>query len=600
MKVKFNPKVTIVIPVYNGSKYMKEAIDSALNQTYRNIEIIIVNDGSNDNGKTEKVALSYGNKIRYFKKENGGVSTALNLAISKMTGEYFSWLSHDDVYYPNKVEAQVNYLANHDLIDKNIILYSDYDLINEKSKIISECIKNHKMLVEKPEYGLLRGSINGLSLFIPKKAFDEFGLFDENLRCAQDYEMWLRMTAKYQFQHMEGILVQSRSHSRQVSITNPRVLSEGENLWTNMVQSLSKKDMERLEGSEYSYYKEMAKFLSETPYIETAKFCDKKYHKLEKEILKNIDDIKVSVIIPFYNRLDLVKKAVNSVIHQTHENIEIIIVNDGSTEKAKVIADLAKKDKRIKYIDLEQNKGAANARNVGMDNATGEYIAFLDSDDLFKKKKIEEQLKQMVLNGSKVSHTSYLRKGFDQEIIINSGTLNGKAIPTIIYSCGIATPTVMIKRKYLNSKKYRFNANLVIGEDTCFWLELLRNTKILGIDEPLTIVNVLESSAAYNMDKQLLGLKTILNYVLNDKDYSKCNYEIALLCKTFINTTNDNMQTTVADTAPLCPNCYAIMNSRSWKITKPLRLASKGLKCLKTEGLKVTAKKIINKITNNN
>ena len=91
MKQLFNPKVSIVIPVYNGSNYLREAIDSALAQTYKNIEVIVINDGSNDRGKTDKICKSYGNKIRYFKKENGGVSSALNMGIEKMEGEYFSW-----------------------------------------------------------------------------------------------------------------------------------------------------------------------------------------------------------------------------------------------------------------------------------------------------------------------------------------------------------------------------------------------------------------------------------------------------------------------------------------------------------------------------
>ena len=103
-----NPKVSIIIPVYNGEMYIKEAIDSALAQTYKNFEVIVVNDGSSD--KTDEICKSYGSKIRYFKKENGGVSTALNLGIKKMNGEYFSWLSHDDLYLPNKIKEQINYL----------------------------------------------------------------------------------------------------------------------------------------------------------------------------------------------------------------------------------------------------------------------------------------------------------------------------------------------------------------------------------------------------------------------------------------------------------------------------------------------------------
>ena len=99
--MKNNPKVSIIIPVYNGEKYVKSAIQSALKQTYKNIEIIVVNDGSTDN--TDKVVQQFKNKIIYLKKENGGVSSALNLGLLYMTGDYFSWLSHDDIYKKNKV-----------------------------------------------------------------------------------------------------------------------------------------------------------------------------------------------------------------------------------------------------------------------------------------------------------------------------------------------------------------------------------------------------------------------------------------------------------------------------------------------------------------
>ena len=113
--MEFNPKVSIVIPVYNGANFLREAIESALAQTYENIEVIVVNDGSTDSGTTEEIARSYGDRLRYYHKENGGVASALNFGIREMRGEYFSWLSHDDVYYPNKVETQIQYLKKLDL-----------------------------------------------------------------------------------------------------------------------------------------------------------------------------------------------------------------------------------------------------------------------------------------------------------------------------------------------------------------------------------------------------------------------------------------------------------------------------------------------------
>ena len=103
---------------------MREAIDSALNQTYQNIEVIVVNDGSKDN--TEEIALSYGDRIRYYNKENGGVSTALNLGIQEMTGDYFCFLPHDDVFAPQKIEKQIR--AIQESGRKEAIVWSGWDM----------------------------------------------------------------------------------------------------------------------------------------------------------------------------------------------------------------------------------------------------------------------------------------------------------------------------------------------------------------------------------------------------------------------------------------------------------------------------------------
>lgn len=598
MSSKNFPKVSIIMPVYNGSKYVKEAIDSALSQTYKNIEIIVVNDGSTDDGKTDKILLSYGDKIKYYKKENGGVSTALNMAINNSNGEYISWLSHDDVYYPDKIEKQIKYLIDNKKLNQNIILYGDYDLIDYKSRLITECKKDHELLIKKPEYFLLRGNINGITLLIPKKAFDDCGLFDEKLRCTQDYELWMRMQKKYKFEHMEGIVAKSRQHKEQVTYTNPKVITEGNKLWTDMIESCSKEVMKRLEGSEYNFYSEMKKFLIDTPYDETRVFCEKKCKEIENKTIKETDKKLVSVIIPFYNRIELVEKALKSVINQTHKNLEIILVNDGSKESFSVLKKIEKSDDRIKIINIKENKGAANARNVGIDNAKGEYIAFLDSDDLFVKDKVEKQLFSMLLRDSKVSHTSYLRRGLDEETIINSGTLDGKAVPRIIYNCGIATPTVMIKASYLEENSFRYNPKLIIGEDTCFWLEILRKENILGIDEALTIVNVNGNSAAYNLDKQIIGLKTIITYVLNDVEYKDYDYEIAMLCHSYINYVNQQKNSNINNENVYCANCLAMENSKSWRVTKPLRDISKIIQTVKKHGFLITIKKIVNRLKN--
>jgi glycosyltransferase involved in cell wall biosynthesis len=430
--VKNNPLVTIVIPVYNAAKYMREAIDSALNQTYKNIEIIVVNDGSKDNGETEKIAKSYGNKIKYFAKENGGVSTALNLAIKNMKGEYFSWLSHDDVYHLDKIENQIKYLEKNNLFNTKTIIYSDYELINEKSEIISNCIKNTYMLNEKPLYGILRGAINGITLLIPTIAFKDCGLFDETKRCTQDYELWWEMMKKYKFIHVPEITAKSRTHANQESNVNPRVLSEGEPMWIGFFKSLTDKQIISMEGSRYTFFKEMAEFLLDTPYRKATDYClEKKNEELKK--LNNLEPKdKVSIIIPFYNRVNDCIKALKSALNQTYTNTEIILVNDGSEENIDKLAKIVKENNNCQILDLGKNGGAAHARNMGIKKATGEYIAFLDSDDEFKKDKIEKQLKMMILTNANFSHTSYIRNDASGTIEnIESGKQSGDIIDTL-------------------------------------------------------------------------------------------------------------------------------------------------------------------------
>jgi len=225
---EYTPKVSIVIPAYNAANYLAEAIDSALAQTYSNIEIIVVNDGSKDNGETARVAAEYGDKIRYFEKENGGSSSALNYGIRNMTGEWFSWLSHDDLYYPQKIEREIEELNGvKEDICKNIFFSAD-DLINETGAIIRKAnikkankkkkkidnLKGNEYLVAEPT----KYNFHGCSCLIHKQVFEEIGLFDENLTLINDSDMWYRLYANgYILNYVPEALVKGRIHKKQIS-----------------------------------------------------------------------------------------------------------------------------------------------------------------------------------------------------------------------------------------------------------------------------------------------------------------------------------------------------------------------------------------------
>ena len=354
-----NIKVSIIIPVYNGSNYVNLAIDSALRQTYKNIEIIVVNDGSKDN--TLKILKQYGDKIKLIDKENGGVSTALNLGIKNMTGDYFSWLSHDDLYYPEKIEREVNYLIENNLVGTKTILYSNFDYNDKWGNHIHTCKYNTIELNRESALPLQKAAISGLTLLIPKQAFIDAGDFDVNLRVCQDYKLWFEMYKKgYKFIHLEDVLTVTRIHDLSVSNTSPRVMSEGNDFWVNYVKYFNDKYKEKYYDSVYNYYYDFLMLFSEGPYEEAKELCRNNMIEIESKI--NINDYKVSVILPFTEVNDYLFNSIDSVLKQTFKNIELVIVNNDCLDVSKKLDNIIKNNKNIKYITSKHKK------NNGLNN----------------------------------------------------------------------------------------------------------------------------------------------------------------------------------------------------------------------------------------
>lgn len=268
-----NPLVSIVIPVYNGSDYLAEAIDSALNQTYNNVEVLVINDGSVDGGKSRDLALSYGNKIRYFEKKNGGVSTALNLGIKEMRGEYFSWLSHDDVYFPEKIQRQIEFIKKSQ--SPLSITYTDFNCINNVSEVVNDIqVREIQPQAFKIEF-ILGGLLHGCSLLIPKECFNVCGGFNEELRATQDFDLWFRFSeANFAFYHIPEILVKWRLHDQQVSVKKKALCDEECNLmYTHFLKKINKREIQKNAGSALNYYLRYSNKMMDYGYLKPAKYA---------------------------------------------------------------------------------------------------------------------------------------------------------------------------------------------------------------------------------------------------------------------------------------------------------------------------------------
>lgn len=251
----FNPLVSIVIPVYNGSNYLKEAIDSALAQTYKNIEVIVINDGSNDEKKTEKICKSFGNKIRYFYKDNGGVATALNLGIKESNGQYFSWLSHDDLFKPNKIEKQIEFFKNN---HKAKVVCSAFEILNTENSQ-KEPRKLKDIDVIKKCRGVLEKWLDFCTFLVDIQCFNQVGLFNLELKTVQDFDMQLRLVAKYPIFYIDDILSTRREHASQGTKTQLKFhLKELDAYILNSYKKYDKKQFQKDSENNFTTYFNLA------------------------------------------------------------------------------------------------------------------------------------------------------------------------------------------------------------------------------------------------------------------------------------------------------------------------------------------------------
>lgn len=520
-------KVSIVIPVYNGANYLHEAIDSALAQTYKDIEIIVVNDGSTDNGATKNIALSYGEQIRYFEKENGGVSTALNMGIDNMCGEYFSWLSHDDLYLPDKIEQNLAAIKD----NPTQIVYSDYANVNEDLTLIG--IVSAQKLHRSADHGfglfpIITGMMHGCTLLIHRSQFEKYGKFDEDLRTTQDYDLFFKMFRGQRLAYIPKALVKGRVHPKRTTYTSDKTIPECENLWINMFQSLTREEICTIGRSKWHFWLSQAPFMKEyTPYAKATEFA---YTQL-KATIDELNGGLVSIITPFYNRIPLVLQCIECVQQQSYSNWELILINDGSKDDISEIEAYVKTDNRIKLISYEHNKGVSHARNKGLDAATGKFVAFLDSDDRWAPQKLENQLRFMLENQYCVSHTDYARVDSEGNLWekMELSELSGDVFSRCIFSCGIDTSCVVAEREYWGN--LRFPSDIDYGEDVCIWLELAWRGKWGHVAETLTFFYVREDSAFISQYKQQLGYAEILRYILKRPQWTEYQREINIAVK---------------------------------------------------------------------
>ncbi|NOZ45189.1 MAG: glycosyltransferase [Chlorobi bacterium] len=220
-----NPKFSIIIPTYNRAEFIEKTINSVLNQTYENFEIIIVDDGSTDN--TKEIVTSINDKrIKYYRKENAERGAARNFGVKKAQGDYITFLDSDDVLYPIHFQEAYNLILSNNTPN---IFHLAYEIKSENGKILNK-INNRKGNLNKL---ILYGNLlSCIGVFIKKEILDKISFkTDRNLSGTEDWLLWLQLSARNTFKYSNTVTACIINHkNRSVNIFNEQSLNNRTNL----------------------------------------------------------------------------------------------------------------------------------------------------------------------------------------------------------------------------------------------------------------------------------------------------------------------------------------------------------------------------------
>lgn len=441
------PQVSVVIPAYNYGLFIRQTIDSVLAQNYRDREIIVIDDGSTDD--TPELVASYGTEIRYYRQENQGLCASRNRGIELAQGELIVFLDADDWLLPEMLASAVAIFEQEAALG---IVVSGWQIVSEGGQVIAEVQPWQTLPDLNAENWIVWRPLLPSATMFKREWLVRVAGFAPDTFPAEDIDCVLRMVALgCQSAWCPHLGVAYRLHDRSITQNTVRQAEAFERLYDRFFAredlSFALRQLENstrffcLLWSAWRLYitgcdREMLNYLKKSlaytiyaPSETIAKWgeyfaynCQSflgqsfdiypvtnlpGWQELIDFALKQIDPV-VSVVIPAYNAASYLPEAIASVFAQNYQNYELIVVDDGSTDHTLEV--LSSYGDRLRYV-TQSNQGVSAARNRGIHLARGEFIAFLDADDLFLPSILAAQLEifadaenlGMVISGWQIS-----------------------------------------------------------------------------------------------------------------------------------------------------------------------------------------------------
>ena len=415
--------ISIIIPVYNAENYLEQCLNSIKNQTYKNFEVIIVNDGSKDN--TEVICKRFSeddSRFRYFTKSNGGVSSARNFGLDNANGHYITFIDGDDWVEHNHLEILIKSITenNSDIaicsykeFDNNIDTY--YTIVytkQEKNLLNFEKMNRDDFLIIFPKLMSINVCFNNAVAKLFRKELVNNLRFDTSIKYGEDLDFYFSLYLNVEsISYVDELTYVYRIHGDSTTSNFNQEYAEQElSIFKKMFKKIQEIGLPTIH-----YFNKFQKLLkARVNYIKNKVLLNE-----HLDFLKNIEgtvtypNTLISVVIPIYNVSPYLRLCLESIENQTYPHFEVLLINDGSRDNSKDIClEFVESDNRFKYIE-QDNAGLSSARNTGILNATGEFITFIDGDDFVDPNYLEELYYTSLKNDSEIIIGSY--KEFNEE-----------------------------------------------------------------------------------------------------------------------------------------------------------------------------------------
>lgn len=414
--------ISIIVPIYNTEKYLHQCLDSILNQTYTNFEVLLVNDGSTDSsGIICQEYVGRDSRFRYFEKDNGGVASARNLGLERSGGAYITFIDSDDWVEQNYLDVLYTALKENDT-DVAISTYKRFaqdgvfylrSYSREDDEFLNIGTRSRDSFLEiLPRLGELDHSFYSISSKLIKREIIGNLLFDEQISYAEDLNFFFHLYLGVEsvvFVRDYTYVYRTHDASTSQNVNELQALQELE-IFKKMFQQI-----DRMGLPTFHYFKRMENVvtyrISDFP---TSKAI-REYESFVSEVRERVtyQQPLISLIVPIYNVENYLRMCLDSIANQTYSNIEILLVNDGSLDgSAAICQEFVVRDSRFHYIEKE-NGGLSDARNVGITRAQGDFLSFVDSDDWIEPTYVEDLYRAALLNDAEVVVSNY--QEFHQE-----------------------------------------------------------------------------------------------------------------------------------------------------------------------------------------